>query len=280
MSFKNSDISAGIVTYNPDIEKLKKNIDSIIKQVDFLVIVDNRSKNIAELDRLISSYNKEKIFFKKNDANHGIAKALNIIASIVKEKGYRWVLTLDQDSECRENLIFNYLPYLSLEKIGQLSCLYEDRNFSNGNHLFKGVKDVEWCITSAALLNVDAWESVGGFDEELFIDSVDFDICLKMREKGFHIYKVGFVGFLHEIGNGKTRKIFSYTVKTWNHSPFRRYYSTRNALIVAKKHRLGTIKALLGIIKHMFLIFVFEDEKKAKFERALAGVIDGLKYGE
>ena len=26
--------------------------------------------------------------------------------------------------------------------------------------------------------------------------------------------------------------------------------------------------------------FVFEDEKKAKFERALAGVIDGLKYGE
>lgn len=276
MIFDNKSICAGIVSYNPDIKKLKKNIDSIINQVPFLIIVDNDSENIKEITKLIDSYTK--IFLKKNEKNLGISRALNLIASISREHGYSWVLTLDQDSECRENLISNYLPYLSMEKVGQLSCLYNDRNFVNESVSFKGITEVEWCITSASLMNIEAWENVGGFDEELFIDAVDLDMCLKMREKGYHVYKVGFVGFLHEIGDGRTRRFFFKTIKTWNHSPFRRYYSTRNALIVAKKHKTGVLKALLGVIKHMILIFLFEKEKIAKLRKGFLGVIDGLRY--
>ena len=44
-------INGGIVTYNPDIEKLKKNISRIAGQVCKLVIADNGSKNIEDIKK-------------------------------------------------------------------------------------------------------------------------------------------------------------------------------------------------------------------------------------
>lgn len=49
-------INGGIVTYNPDIEKLKKNISRIAGQVCKLVIADNGSKNIEDIKRLAAAF--------------------------------------------------------------------------------------------------------------------------------------------------------------------------------------------------------------------------------
>ena len=50
----NSDtIGAGIVTFNPDIGRLKENIDAILPQVSELVIVDNGSANVDEVCNMI-----------------------------------------------------------------------------------------------------------------------------------------------------------------------------------------------------------------------------------
>ena len=43
------DISAGIVLFNPDIERLKENIDAVIVQCTHVYLVDNGSKNISEV---------------------------------------------------------------------------------------------------------------------------------------------------------------------------------------------------------------------------------------
>ena len=118
---------------------------------------------------------------------------------------------------------------------------------------------------------------MGGFDEKLFIDQVDYDICLSMREKGYKIYEVGFIGFLHEIGEGKKKEFGKFQIKTWNHSPIRRYYGVRNAIWVAKKHNeLNTIRALLGALKHIFIIFIFEENKWKKLKAGLRGLKDGI----
>ena len=43
-------ICAGIVLYNPDIERLSDNIDSVISQVEKIYLVDNGSKNINKIE--------------------------------------------------------------------------------------------------------------------------------------------------------------------------------------------------------------------------------------
>ena len=41
---------AGIVLYNPDLGRLKENIESICKQVDKVILIDNGSDNRREIE--------------------------------------------------------------------------------------------------------------------------------------------------------------------------------------------------------------------------------------
>ena len=68
---------AGIVLYNPDLGRLKENIESICKQVDKVILIDNGSDNIREIEDLIKEYLN--CILLKNGENMGIAYALNQI---------------------------------------------------------------------------------------------------------------------------------------------------------------------------------------------------------
>ena len=267
-------IFAGIVLYNPNVDVLKKNIEAIINQVQRVILVDNHSNNGLEIQNLIKNYD---CYYVGLNQNFGIAYALNIICEYAVESGAKWILTLDQDSECLKNLIEMYLPYTN---VGQITSLYMDRNFPDelSGNKFQGVKEIEWCITSAALVNLSAWKDVKGFDNNLFIDVVDLDICLSMREKGYKIFEIGQVGFIHEIGQGKKIEFWEAKIKIWNHSPIRRYYNVRNNIIVAKKHGKSLIRTMFGIVKHIFIIFVFENDKKNKLISAWKGIVAGVCY--
>lgn len=104
-------INGGIVTYNPDIEKLKKNISRIAGQVCKLVIADNGSKNIEDIKRLAAAFENVSVIL--NYENFGIARALNQIMKWSSNNGGDWTITLDQDSECSDCIIDLYKPYLA-----------------------------------------------------------------------------------------------------------------------------------------------------------------------
>lgn len=271
-------IFAGIVLYNPDIERLKENVDNIINQVSRVILVNNGSENTEEIEQYLDGLGKQKIIYKNLNKNKGIAAALNVIVNKCIDYNVNWVMTLDQDTVCNKDIVQKYRKYLKMDNVGQLTCEYIDRNFKNEDEKNKyGIRKISWCITSAALLNINAWKKVGGFDERLFIDEVDYDICLSMREKGYYIYQIDFIGFVHEIGEGKSKKIGNKIIKTWNHSAFRRYYSTRNAMIVARKHsEINTIRAFLGVLKHIGIILLFENDKWNKFKAGIKGLCVGI----
>lgn len=271
-------IFAGIVLYNPDIERLKENVDNIINQVSRVILVNNGAKNTEEIEQYLDGLEKQKIIYENLNKNKGIAAALNVIVNKCIDYNVNWVMTLDQDTVCNKDIVQKYRKYLKMDNVGQLTCEYIDRNFKNEDKKNKyGIRKISWCITSAALLNINAWKKVGGFDERLFIDEVDYDICLSMREKGYYIYQIDFIGFVHEIGEGKSKKIGNKIIKTWNHSAFRRYYSTRNAMIVARKHsEINTIRAFLGVLKHIGIILLFENDKWNKFKAGIKGLCVGI----
>lgn len=80
----NNKVCALIITYNIN-EKIIEVANSIVNQVELLVIVDNSSKpqTIKLLERLNKNPNIKVIF---NDKNCGIAKALNQGINFVKRK--------------------------------------------------------------------------------------------------------------------------------------------------------------------------------------------------
>lgn len=94
---------AGIVLFNPDVDRLKENVNAIIQQVDDLILIDNGSGNINEVKAI--HFHDKKYTIIENGNNLGIATALGQIMEYGIQYGYDWVLTLDQDSVCRPGLI-------------------------------------------------------------------------------------------------------------------------------------------------------------------------------
>lgn len=269
-------ICAGIVLYNPDIERLSENIDSIISQVDKVILVDNGSSNINEVKQNFCS---DKISFIFNEKNKGIATALNQLAIEAGNSGYTWILTLDQDSVCQSGLIEKYKKYISLPDVGILTCNIIDRNFGIESSADQAeYEECKFCITSGSLMNIEMLKQIGGFDDEMFIDKVDYDICLSMRENGKKILRVNYNGLLHEIGHAQKVKIVKLELLFFHHSAFRRYYITRNAIYCAKKHKnLSLLKETLIALLDMVLVFIFEENKFAKLKGSIKGLFDGFR---
>lgn len=269
---------AGIVLFNPDLERLNENISAVITQVDNVLLVDNNSNNLEEIEKKFCK--NEKISLLKNSSNLGIATALAQIMEYASQQQVDWVLTLDQDSVCRPGLISEYEKYIELPSVGMLTCKITDRNFKANYRVQSGkaVSEIEKCITAASFVNVAAYELSDGFDKKMFIDGVDFDICINLRHHGFKIYRVNYDGLLQEVGNGKNVKIFGKPYIIYNHSPFRCYYIARNNIYLAKKYSDVSMQHMIGkeILAEIATV-LYENQKLKKLKQRWRGICDGLK---
>ena len=274
---KHMDISAGIVLFNPDINRLKENISVVIVQCAHIYLVDNGSNNIDEVKGLLNQYNQSKISILCNLENQGIAKALNQLTTAAQKEGFDWILTLDQDSVAPSNIVEEFEKYTNNLNTGMLCPVICDRNKGVVIEAKDGYKEIDECITSGSLLNITAWREIGGFDESMFIDGVDFDICYRLRKNGYKILCIQSVVLLHELGRIEYHRFLFWKVLVKNHSAFRKFYIARNTVYLARKEHTNIIKAILQNVKLFLIAVCYEDDKWKKSKKILQGTIDGFR---
>lgn len=266
-----------IVLYNPDIQRINENIKAIKCQVEKVFLINNGSDNIKDIIYLIADYDNVEMIDLKT--NKGIATALNTGCKIANTQGFSWILTLDQDSVCKEKLISHYVEHIRNDDVGQMTCIIEDRNRENNlEHAILENTYVDWCITSGSFINLSAWERIGGFDDNMFIDGVDRDFGLILKEHGYKTLKIGYVGLLHEVGKiSSCINLFGTTHPIYNHSSIRKYYICRNNIYLARKHKeLSIVKELLKTIARIVLVFFFEKDRIEKLKKSIVGIRDGF----
>lgn len=288
-------IGALIVTYNPEIDKLILNIKAVLPQVEKLVVVDNGSINYKSLVELMNDFNIELIGLEKN---LGIAAAQNIGMSFFFNKRFDWVMMLDQDSVVPLNTIneMENSPKFQDLSTGILTMQYCDPNWTKEQqkHELKSVNAPDdlrlRVISSGNLVRVKVWNSVGGFDEWMFIDQVDFDFDAKVTLLGYKIWKLNNLVMQHEVGkviNGKFTllKLLKLPPEKllYSHTPIREYYINRNLIVYSKRYqnypkfdrfKLNIIDNILSTRK----ILVYEKPRLKKFLFAWKGIVAGIKY--
>jgi rhamnosyltransferase len=273
----NEGVIASIVLYQPEWERLLENISAIQNQVEKVVLVING----PGCEDVIFEYGeKEHFFIIKNEKNEGIAFALNQAMAYAFEQKYKWVLTLDQDTVVPEGLVDSLLRHQYCDRIGIIAPDFIDRNYYRTAAEKKGWDFVLNCITSASLTNVDAWKAVGGFDNKMFIDFVDYDYCANLIENGYAIIQNHDAKILHEIGNGRRVYCGKYSMLVSNHSATRKYYMVRNAFYFSEKWP----KICRTIVdKKSFFVFqligivLFEQDKVKKIHAIFKGYVDSKK---
>lgn len=270
-------IMGAITTYNPDLKRLIKNVESAIKQVDLLIISDNGSTNIHDINDICKKY---KLILFDNKKNLGITGSLNKILNYAVDNGYDWILTLDQDSILEKNIVNKYRKYIN-GNVGIITSYYEDININQNYPWPENTEFIksDFCITSGSLNNTSALKKIGGFDPKLFIDYVDFDICKTLKENNYDIIKLCTYGFKHEVGNSKIIKVFGKNVILYNENPKRLYYYFRNRKYFVKKHKnnVNVFNEYLAMYYRALLIILFEKDKLNKFKSIIRGIIDSRK---
>jgi len=285
-------ICATVIFYNPTNDVLE-NIASFINGVNHLIIVDNsETPNDAINQKLQNSYNK--ITLIENRKNLGIATALNIACHKAIELKYDWILTMDQDSR-----FINFSDYLKcLEKFyhqQDLALLAANTQWHAKKYLSKNptcnYEERTLVITSGNFLNLSLFNEIGRFEDELFIDKVDYDYCLKASCLGYKIYYFKDIMIEHSLGNLFQRRN-PFTKKIRNkieHSPQRAYHITRNYMYTWKKYSKKFPKEfnLLRTLNILFVhevtkILIYEDQKLKKLYAKLMGLFHFIinKYGK
>lgn len=266
-------IAAVIVTYNPEPQILKKNILSIINQVNELYIYDNHSLNIDDIENLIQAFDIQ-IF--KNKTNKGISFALNFMFNYVYDKDIDWIITLDQDSISPKNMIKEFKKYIFDNTVGIICPHIVDRNGNLEKEISNSrIEYIDKCITSGSMNRVASWKKIGGFDNNLFIDEVDTDYCMNLSKHGYKILRVDSVHLSHAIGQISTHKFLFWKVYTMNHNAQRKYYIARNIIYIARKYDKSKLLALLRVVKQIILVTLFEKNKIPKVKKILSGFKDG-----
>ncbi|MCI1593403.1 glycosyltransferase [Heyndrickxia oleronia] len=284
------DICAVIVTYNPSIEMLTKNIQATKAQVSNCLLVDNGSSNNTDIVNFADSNNVKLISLKKNK---GIAAAQNVGFNWAKNNVFDWVLTLDQDSIIPKNMMEEYMASGKMleTNTGIITGTYFDRKWTQvqkrhlsyqGNDSFSEKKMV---ISSGNLVKVSAWEKVSGFDESLFIDMVDYDFDAKLVLAGYKIWQINRVKMEHAVGKVIHKPVLEHllllpeTGLLADHPSFRQYYIYRNTIIFQKRYPMFGEKKFL-IIRSILATrrMIVYRNSFPKFIAAWKGIRDGNRY--
>lgn len=269
-------IAALVILFHPH-EDVIKNIHSFIDEVDKLYIVDNSEKvNVVIQKQLMSrGFNIEYI---ANQHNLGIATALNQGASAALRDGYDWLLTMDQDSYFYDRFFFESVRNFQNDgKTAVFAPMYiQTVPYTKQDSSWK---IAEKAITSGSIVNLNVWKETGGYQDDLFIDEVDIEYCLKIRKKGYQILLFENIFLIHQVGvRFKTRSPFSgKEFERSEHVPFRYYYISRNLLYVSFKYLLHfpglTVKRLLYFPRMIYGVIVYENKKLSKLHYICKGFL-------
>lgn len=276
-------ICAGIITYNPTLTDVSTCLEALCNQVERVIIVDNASKNVKSLQEVVSKY--ANVTLVKNSQNIGFAKALTQVFEWAKSQGFNWVLTLNDDSVVPSNMISEYKKILENQgslvnqknaknsKIAIVCSLLKNR--LDGTILHSKCHEDE-CITSGSLTSVEAWAKIGGFDEWLEIDGVDFDFSRRLVRAGWKIVECQNVIMEHQIGKARSINLIIKHPIVWNHNANRKYYIARNMQVV--DYKMGTysyVKSLRAVVRDMIFVALWEKNKFAKIRAMIRGFKDG-----
>ena len=293
MRFIANGVCAIIISFNDHVECIKC-IESIHSQVERTIIVDNGSEELHIKALANYAEGKKDLTLCRLSSNRGIATAINIGLTWAKDRGYKYMLTLDQDSIAAATMVREMLCALVEEKeianeivgarvrgkvgyrISHMSEMVDNSQLSESNNR----KLADRLISSGMLINERIISKIGLMNGSYFIDSVDQEYCLRARRFGIRCMVVKKAILYHDIGKIKKRQLLSFSWRSNVHSWERMYYISRNHVHLWRKHGIYFPKLVLidmiNDIKAILDLMLFEKHRSKYLKMIILGYLHGI----
>jgi rhamnosyltransferase len=273
-----------VILFRPQ-DNVFDNIQSYYGDIDLLYVVDNSEREYVNGHLSDNLKKLGKVRYISNYENLGIAKALNQAVHEARKDGYEFILTMDQDSVVEDGYIAKIICLLKknkldIESLGIISPFHKTYLECMNNDK-EEIVDKLIVMTSGNLLNIKAHEKVGGFWNELFIDWVDHEYCLRLKKNNYRVVQINTVVLYHSLGEIKKHSFLNKTFYSFNHSALRRYYQSRNSRYVVERYKNVFPEVILlereTLIYSLKSIIFFERDKINKLIMILKGYFDYKK---
>lgn len=272
----NKKILAVIIVYQPNLQLLIDDIKSFYDNVECTLIWDNSDVTQAKKTKKELQKKFDHAIFMGEGINRGISYGLNKGWHYARDNGYEYMLTMDDDS-----IFEDFGPFLQSVINKREKALYGPNTIKNSHR--KGFEKVNHLITSGMIVPVDLLNKAGGYYCDFFVDGIDIELCLHIKELGYECLMKKDSFLLQRYGNTISKSFLGHTFHSPNYSPFRLYGIFRNHIIILRKYRYQ-FSLLMHIIKLYFLGFVIkgivlmENNKIEKIRSVIKGIKDGLNY--
>jgi rhamnosyltransferase len=290
----NSILCGVVVTYHP-VDAVLDNVRAMADECGRLVVVDNGSSPAIQA-RLAGLARVELVALGKN---LGVGAALNTGVRHAAERGSRWVVTFDQDSSPQPGMV-EALRATAARNPGAavvVPCIIEAdvggrgyrwvRRHPRMDRLFQRIAcdgadlpAVTMAVTSGSLIELNAWQQLGGFDESLFIDYIDIDYCLKVVRSGRFVTVSARAKLTHKLGARQTGVLLGHEFRPTHHPAFRHYYIARNRVWMWRRHAKAVphfaLFDLCFAVYNGLRVLAFEPAKWVKLKAMILGTWDGV----
>jgi len=210
------------ITHAPD----EQAADGVARQLAGIrglhLVVDNSTTPVAR-ERVHRACALHGVAVLGDGVNRGTAGGLNRLLAVARREGLEWILYFDQDSSTSTS----YDGFT--ERLGSLptdvalvGSTYDDERDVPATDL----REVRYLISSGTFMRVAALTDVDGFDESLFMDLVDHEICLRLRRRGWRLMRARDLVMRHRIGAGPVARFGPLTLR--RHPFWRRRLMWRN----------------------------------------------------
>ncbi|MBD2774702.1 glycosyltransferase family 2 protein [Iningainema tapete] len=288
------------ITAYKDFAALDKCIQAIYKQsypVSAVFVVDNSP--ISYL-----SANNNLLIVNHYPENVGVGQGLAIALKWAFAQEYNFLWAFDQDSiptqNCLKILIETYerlrqdnykIGIVAPTAIDSRTCqivecaIYKKDQFIGCKHNSQlQYYECDAPITSGSLISLAAAQKVSPPRGDLFIDGVDLDYGLRLKQNGFHNLIVPQAILEHQFGSPIQVKLLNKEYFLQKYSALRHYYICRNHTYLDTRYAQGwyRLTSFLRRLKYMMrtiiLTLIYDPEDKViKTWACLLGTYHGLK---
>lgn len=290
-----------VVAFNPD-AGLVARLRATKRQASTVLVADNSDtpQGRAETARMSAEAEAEHL---PQASNRGIAGALNAGFAILRSRGFTHALALDQDSMPEGDLAASLLAAATPDQalvgadwfdhaaperaprhvvaLRWMPLLFRRRPLSEMAHKPGCRVPVSFAIMSGACIPLEAWHKLGGFNEDLMLDLVDEDFCLRAREAGLGVSILPGARLEHRRGN-KRRVHTPFGTFIPAFIPPRRLrcmFRNRTRVLFRwmLRHPHMASYELAFSAKLVADIILLEDFKAAKLRAIAAGILDAVR---
>jgi len=249
-------VLAIVVAFFPDPVKFVPLVESLCRQSSGVIVIDNTPGD-SPVSGLIERSGLANVDLHAFGDNLGIAVGLNEGIRQAVARGATHVLLSDQDSLPSEGMVRGLLWAMELTEAEGIRVAAVGPTFTDGNtgimfpfqakvpgKFFYGhvvatqerpVVEALTLITSGKLVSVEALRDVGLMREDLFIDKVDIEWCLRARARGWRVFGTSLARMNHTMGDSDLDVWYFGWRKETNYSPLRVYYQVRNYVALCRE---------------------------------------------